>query len=82
MVGARNPNLAQYFGGALRANLYWTYYHLADDVRAYQEGPFATLGEARRVAKEVDKDLYPVDLWIQQGSTFVWKQSRQLARNL
>ncbi|WP_156909181.1 hypothetical protein [Alicyclobacillus pomorum] len=66
----------------MRANIFWTYYYLADDVRAYQEGPFTTYSEARRVATEVDRDLYPVDLWIECGSAPVWQQSRErFARN-
>jgi hypothetical protein len=78
-----DPNLAQCFGGALRASSYWTYYHLADDVRAFREGPFATFAEARRVAKEVDQELFPVELWIECGSEAVWKQSRHcFARSL
>lgn len=55
------------------------FYHLADDVKAYWEGPFATFKEARRVAEEVDGDLFPVEIWIQTGSQSVWKYSRQSA---
>ncbi|QSO49542.1 hypothetical protein [Alicyclobacillus mengziensis] len=55
------------------------FYHLADDAEAYREGPFASLSEARRVAEEVDSDLFPVEIWIQTGSRSVWKYSRQSA---
>lgn len=55
------------------------FYHLTDDEKAYREGPFATLTEARRVASEVDRDLFPVEIWIQAGSRSVWKYSRSSA---
>lgn len=53
------------------------FYYLADDVRAYREGPFATLIEARRVAREVDTELVPVEMWIECGLAPVWRSSRR-----
>lgn len=61
----------------LQVNAYWLYYHLADDEHTYQEGPFSSFAEARRVAREADQDLYPVDIWIQTGFETVWRQTRR-----
>ncbi|GMA49070.1 hypothetical protein GCM10025857_04270 [Alicyclobacillus contaminans] len=71
------PNLVRRFGGSLRPGRFWTFYYLVDDVCAFQEGPFETYSEARRVAAEVDHDLCPLDLWIQHGHVSIWKKSRQ-----
>ncbi|MCL6444581.1 MAG: hypothetical protein K6T83_14205 [Alicyclobacillus sp.] len=55
------------------------YYQASDDVQTYREGPFASMLEARRAAAEVDVDMVPMEIWIEQGSTTVWRFSRRHA---
>lgn len=74
---ARAQILSRRCGGALNRERYWVYYHVMGEVQVYREGPFTTLSEARRAAEEVDRDLVPVELWVQRKSESIWRQSRQ-----